>query len=178
MLLSVHAGSHLDLALIAPTRGQSYLFALVLVWVFRDFLVRNGLIDAETGVPLVRFCWCTDGPWDIRDFVVKQCFISKVGASFRCTVSHRCETHSIKQIPIPHWVSGDVMDVRRLVGRWLEKHVDPAKKTKPQVGRITHVFNRAHATARHIRAPFFPLPANYICLVSPPSKGVSIVEST
>ena len=43
-------------------------------------MVRNGLIDAETGNPLIRFCWCTDGPWDIRDFVVKQCFISKVGA--------------------------------------------------------------------------------------------------
>ncbi|TCD66457.1 hypothetical protein EIP91_001337 [Steccherinum ochraceum] len=84
----------------------------ILIWLFRDFLVRNGLIDAETGNPLIRFCWCTDGPWDIRDFVVKQCFISK--------------------IPIPHWISGDVMDVRRLVGRWLEKYPDPSKKPKPQ----------------------------------------------
>lgn len=46
-----------------------------------EFLVRNGLIDAETGKRLVRFCWCSDGPHDVRDFVVKQCFISKVGVN-------------------------------------------------------------------------------------------------
>lgn len=61
---------------------------------FREFLVRNGLIDAVTGEKLEQFIWyaiftylnwfilyrprCTDGPFDIRDFVVKQCFISKV----------------------------------------------------------------------------------------------------
>ena len=53
-------------------------FATLVHTTFRDFLSRNGLIDAETGLPLVRFCWCSDGPWDIRDFVVKQCFMSKV----------------------------------------------------------------------------------------------------
>lgn len=99
-----------------------------LIWIFRDFLVRNGLIDAETGNPLVRFCWCTDGPWDVRDFVVKQCFISK--------------------IPIPHWISGDVVDVRRLVGRWMEKHTDPSKKPKAQgtflpITRQLHILSLA-----------------------------------
>lgn len=44
----------------------------------RAFLVKNGLIDGTTGKRLVRFCWCSDGPFDVRDFVVKQCFISKV----------------------------------------------------------------------------------------------------
>ncbi|KAG6889726.1 hypothetical protein C0995_015024 [Termitomyces sp. Mi166 len=43
----------------------------------RDFMAEHGLIDGETGERLVRFCWCSDGPFDIRDFVVKQCFISK-----------------------------------------------------------------------------------------------------
>ena len=46
------------------------------------FLVKNGLIDPKTGQRLVRFCWCSDGPFDIRDFVVKQCFISQVGVNF------------------------------------------------------------------------------------------------
>jgi len=46
------------------------------------FLVKNGLLDAKTGQRLVRFCWCSDGPFDIRDFVVKQCFISQVGVIF------------------------------------------------------------------------------------------------
>lgn len=44
----------------------------------RDFMVEHGLIDGDTEERLVRFCWCSDGPFDIRDFVVKQCFISKV----------------------------------------------------------------------------------------------------
>ena len=45
---------------------------------FSHFLAKNGLIHPDTGERLVRFCWCTDGPFDVRDFVVKQCFISKV----------------------------------------------------------------------------------------------------
>ena len=55
------------------------LFSKLVQTTFREFLVRNGLIDPLTGKHLVRFCWCSDGPWDIRDFVVKQCFISKAG---------------------------------------------------------------------------------------------------
>jgi len=43
------------------------------------FLVKNGLIEEGTKKRLKRFCWCSDGPWDIRDFFVKQCFISQVG---------------------------------------------------------------------------------------------------
>jgi len=61
------------------------------------FLIKNGLIDAKTGQRLVRFCWCSDGPFDIRDFVVKQCFIS--------------------QIKMPTWFQGDVLDVKSLVIR-------------------------------------------------------------
>jgi 3'-5' exoribonuclease 1 len=43
----------------------------------RQFLVENGLIDPHTEQPLLRYCWCSDGPFDVRDFIVKQCFISK-----------------------------------------------------------------------------------------------------
>ena len=49
--------------------------------ILEAFLVKNGLIDAKTRQRLVRFCWCSDGPFDIRDFVVKQCFISQVGVN-------------------------------------------------------------------------------------------------
>ena len=45
---------------------------------FQTFMVKHGLLDKESGERLVRFCWCSDGPFDVRDFVVKQCFISKV----------------------------------------------------------------------------------------------------
>ncbi|KAJ7470545.1 ribonuclease H-like domain-containing protein [Mycena latifolia] len=61
---------------------------------FRAFLVQHKLIEKK-GKRRLRFCWCSDGPFDIRDFVVKQCFIS--------------------QIPIPDWMNGDVLDVRALV---------------------------------------------------------------
>lgn len=69
---------------------------------FAKFLARHGLIDLKNGRILQRFCWCSDGPFDIRDFVVKQCFISK--------------------IPMPLWLRGDVLDVRRLVSAWVATH--------------------------------------------------------
>ncbi|KAI0928325.1 hypothetical protein AcV5_005929 [Taiwanofungus camphoratus] len=62
---------------------------------FEIFLEENGLIEPKTGRRLVRYCWCSDGPFDIRDFVVKQCFISKIG--------------------MPAWIKGDVLDVRSAV---------------------------------------------------------------
>ncbi|KIJ69481.1 hypothetical protein HYDPIDRAFT_80257 [Hydnomerulius pinastri MD-312] len=65
---------------------------------FTRFLAQHGLIDPRNGRPMQRFCWCSDGPFDIRDFVVKQCFISN--------------------IPMPSWLKGDVLDVRRVVSVW------------------------------------------------------------
>ncbi|GBE82484.1 3'-5' exonuclease eri1 [Sparassis crispa] len=75
----------------APTFTQ-------LMDIFREFMERHGLIEFETGRRLIRFCWCSDGPFDIRDFVVKQCFMSKIS--------------------MPAWLSGDVLDVRSAVGEW------------------------------------------------------------
>ncbi|KAI0374669.1 hypothetical protein BV20DRAFT_935217 [Pilatotrama ljubarskyi] len=57
---------------------------------FSKFLEKHRLIDPDSGRRLVRFCFCSDGPHDIRDFV----------------------------IPIPPWLTLDVMDVRRVVGEW------------------------------------------------------------
>lgn len=71
---------------------------------FTKFLAQHGLVDPKNGRTLQRICWCSDGPFDIRDFVVKQCFISK--------------------IPMPIWLKGDVLDVRRLVSVWVATH-DP-----------------------------------------------------
>ncbi|GLB35330.1 putative exonuclease [Lyophyllum shimeji] len=72
---------------------------------FQKFMIKHGLIDGETGERLVRFCWCSDGPFDVRDFVVKQCFISK--------------------IPMPGWIQGDVLDVRTAVLDWLHSQEPP-----------------------------------------------------
>lgn len=61
----------------------------------RDWLAKHNLICPRSGRKLQRFMWCTDGPFDLRDFVVKQCFISN--------------------IKMPQWLRLDVMDVRRVV---------------------------------------------------------------
>ncbi|KAG8900435.1 hypothetical protein FRB99_006045 [Tulasnella sp. 403] len=47
-----------------------------------------------------RFAWATDGPFDLRDFLVKQCFISRMA--------------------IPEYFLGDIIDVRKVVGSWVD----------------------------------------------------------
>ncbi|EIW60579.1 uncharacterized protein TRAVEDRAFT_19224 [Trametes versicolor FP-101664 SS1] len=57
---------------------------------FRGFLAKHQLIDDATGRRLARFCFCSDGPYDVRDFVIAP----------------------------PAWLTSDVVDVRRVVGEW------------------------------------------------------------
>lgn len=77
---------------------------------FARFLAYHGLIDPKSGRPIQRFCWCSDGPFDVRDFVVKQCFISKA--------------------PMPPWLKGDVLDVRRVVSVWAVASGNPETMAK------------------------------------------------
>ncbi|EIN03621.1 hypothetical protein PUNSTDRAFT_146951 [Punctularia strigosozonata HHB-11173 SS5] len=84
---------------------------------FRGFLVKNGLLDAETDERLCRFCFSSDGPWDLRDFLVKQCFISK--------------------IDIPPWIPIDFLDTRIVV----QGHV---RKDFPDGSRV-HLNKRARS---------------------------------
>lgn len=77
---------------------------------FREFMAKNGLIDGISGERLQRFTWCTDGPFDIRDFVVKQCFISK--------------------LQMPEWIKGDVLDVRKVVSYYLALQESGKRQTK------------------------------------------------
>ncbi|KDR73447.1 hypothetical protein GALMADRAFT_610486 [Galerina marginata CBS 339.88] len=79
------------------------------------FLVKHGLIEERTCKRLTRFCWCSDGPWDIRDFFVKQCFIS--------------------QVAMPVWIQGDVLDVRFAVLQWINS--DPAPATKAPAKHVS-----------------------------------------
>ncbi|KAK7023716.1 exonuclease eri1 [Favolaschia claudopus] len=72
---------------------------------FRAFLVEHKLIE-KNGKRRIRFCWCSDGPYDIRDFIVKQCFIS--------------------QVPFPDFMTGDILNVRALV----TDHISRRQATK------------------------------------------------
>jgi len=81
----------------------------------------------------MRFCWCTDGPFDVRDFVVKQCFISKVRTLRRLAHGNQL-SHillSPAQIAMPSWIKGDVMDVRKVVVALLEFIRAPTSKVCP-----------------------------------------------
>jgi len=75
---------------------------------FHEFLCDHGLLCRQTGRRLQKFTWATDGPCDIRDFVVKQCFISKM--------------------EVPDYLKGDVIDVRKLVATWLSASKDKSIK--------------------------------------------------
>ncbi|KAJ4480543.1 ribonuclease H-like domain-containing protein [Lentinula edodes] len=92
----------------APTFGQ------VLESV-SQFLVKHGILDEGCCEPLLRFCWCSDGPYDVRDFVVKQCFISK--------------------IDMPSWLKGDVLDVKKMVTSWSIMQNHRGRKMKAMLTR-------------------------------------------
>ena len=75
---------------------------------YENFLVPHGLFDAlpsatQTPSPITiteerdprPAIWATDGPWDIRDFVSKTCYIAGIG--------------------IPYWLQGDIVDIVRIL---------------------------------------------------------------
>jgi len=94
------------------------LFSTVLQQ-FEQFLLQHGLID-EHGRRLIRFCWCSDGPFDVRDFIIKQCFISKVR--------------------LPSWLYGSVLDVRTVVHDWMTlQTVNNKKKSKRPSRRALNI---------------------------------------
>ncbi|CAE7055072.1 unnamed protein product [Rhizoctonia solani] len=68
---------------------------------FQAFLAKHDLVDARTGKPTKRFAFCTDGPFDVRDFCVKTAYINK--------------------LPMPEWLRQDVVDVRRIVNSYISR---------------------------------------------------------
>ncbi|KAF8710690.1 Exonuclease, partial [Rhizoctonia solani] len=68
---------------------------------FQAFLAKHELVDARTGKPVKRFAFCTDGPFDVRDFCVKTAYINK--------------------LPMPEWLRQDVVDVRRIVNSYISR---------------------------------------------------------
>ncbi|KAG8984816.1 hypothetical protein FRB93_006304 [Tulasnella sp. JGI-2019a] len=77
------------------------------------------------------FAWATDGPCDLRDFVVKQCFISK--------------------IPIPEYFLGDVIDVRRIVGSWVE--TAPSSSLSPASAKAGRPAYMHHGKRQSLNIP-------------------------
>lgn len=68
---------------------------------FQAFLAKHGLVDPRTGKPMKRFAFCTDGPFDVRDFCVKTAFINKVcSSSFWCLVhnAYNCFSAAVARV--------------------------------------------------------------------------------
>ncbi|GAA6022801.1 hypothetical protein JCM11491_006411 [Sporobolomyces phaffii] len=53
----------------------------------KDFIAKHALFTKENET-----VWVTDGPWDLRDFVAKTCYLSKV--------------------PRPDWLAGEIVDLK------------------------------------------------------------------
>ncbi|GAA6029231.1 hypothetical protein JCM8097_003579 [Rhodosporidiobolus ruineniae] len=60
---------------------------------YRDFILKHRLFTPEN-----KTIWVTDGPWDLRDFVAKTCYLSR---------------H-----PRPSWLAGEIIDLRILVSNF------------------------------------------------------------
>ncbi|KAG8925104.1 hypothetical protein FRC00_004332 [Tulasnella sp. 408] len=76
-----------------------------------------------------RFAWCTDGPFDLRDFLVKQCFISRIA--------------------VPDYFLGDVIDIRRVVTSW----VDNASRPTPCASRPSRLPHQRHGKRPSLNIP-------------------------
>ncbi|GAA5958195.1 hypothetical protein JCM3765_002844 [Sporobolomyces pararoseus] len=59
----------------------------------KDFVKKHELFTKEN-----KTIWVTDGPWDIRDFVAKTCYLSKV--------------------PRPDYLAGEIIDLKLLVSHF------------------------------------------------------------
>lgn len=64
---------------------------------FEAFLNKHGLIDSD-GQLITRTCWCSDGPWDLAHFFIKQLHISKM--------------------KMPSWMRTDFLDIRKAVAMY------------------------------------------------------------
>ncbi|GAA5848311.1 hypothetical protein JCM8547_004475 [Rhodosporidiobolus lusitaniae] len=59
----------------------------------RDFMAKHHLFTPQN-----RTIWVTDGPWDLRDFVSKTCYLSRT--------------------PRPDWLAGEIIDLRIAVSNF------------------------------------------------------------
>ncbi|CDZ97166.1 Predicted exonuclease [Phaffia rhodozyma] len=82
-------------------------------WMAKHGLVSNSTLkNSESNDRKTEsFLWITDGPFDIRDFIAKQCFISNIA--------------------IPEYFTGDVLDIKTFLSKyltrlWLEEQAEPS----------------------------------------------------
>ncbi|GAA5843800.1 hypothetical protein JCM9279_000150 [Rhodotorula babjevae] len=87
---------------------QAPTFAELCKRFYNDFILPRRLFTPEN-----RTVWVTDGPWDLRDFVAKTCYLSRT--------------------PRPPWLAGDIIDLRNLAAAFFSslKKRTPSPPTLP-----------------------------------------------
>ncbi|GAA5954254.1 hypothetical protein JCM21900_005223 [Sporobolomyces salmonicolor] len=87
---------------------------------YNDFALKHRLFTPENNT-----VWATDGPWDLRDFIAKACYLSKT--------------------PRPPWLAGEIIDVRILTSAFFAS----LKKGEPS----PHSAFKADGSARSTPPP-------------------------
>ncbi|KAF8333976.1 ribonuclease H-like domain-containing protein [Cantharellus anzutake] len=108
---------------------------------FAEFLAHHGLIDPRTGARSQKFIFCCDGPFDIRDFVTKQSHISK--------------------IPIPGYLRGDILDIRKSVASLMASR----ELREPMTSTAAHIQRN---NQKHL---YLPIPMQLSALLLPSFTG-------
>ncbi|GAA5890990.1 hypothetical protein JCM8208_003122 [Rhodotorula glutinis] len=115
---------------------------------YNDFILPRRLFTPEN-----RTVWVTDGPWDLRDFVAKTCYLSKT--------------------PRPPWLAGDIIDLRNLAAAFFSslKKRSPSPPTLPPAsgGAAEADAVQEPSTPAPLPAPLAPADA----VVSPPSASTA-----
>ncbi|BGP22686.1 hypothetical protein JCM10295v2_001577 [Rhodotorula toruloides] len=81
----------------------------------RDFVVNYNLFSSEN-----KTVWVTDGPWDLRDFVAKTCYLSGT--------------------PRPPWLAGEIVDLRLLVSSFFAGLKKGTNEPGPLDGKLSNAF--------------------------------------
>ncbi|GAA5970593.1 hypothetical protein JCM8115_000830 [Rhodotorula mucilaginosa] len=94
----------------------------------RDFIQRHGLFTPDN-----RTVWVTDGPWDLRDFVAKTCYLSST--------------------PRPAWLAGEIIDLRLLTSLFFATVKKEKKKALARTPSPSLPSGAAEPTAAAAAAP-------------------------
>ncbi|GAA5863805.1 hypothetical protein JCM1840_005772 [Sporobolomyces johnsonii] len=110
---------------------------------YNDFVLRHHLFTPEN-----KTVWATDGPWDLRDFIAKACYLSKT--------------------PRPPWLAGEIIDVRILTSAFFAS----LKKGKPPPSSADEADGNACSSSSPNPAELSTSPTpSYLESGSPPSSS-------
>ncbi|KPV75655.1 uncharacterized protein RHOBADRAFT_43078 [Rhodotorula graminis WP1] len=117
---------------------------------YNDFILPRRLFTPEN-----RTVWVTDGPWDLRDFVAKTCYLSKT--------------------PRPPWLAGDIIDLRNLAAAFFSS-LKKRSPSPPAVPASSGAGARDEGDAVEVPSTPAPLPAPLApadAAVPPPSTSLA-----